>query len=201
MRPCIAAGRSRLVATWLAAVDPAALVPLPRSAALLTGGCRDLISPGTHKQRGERCLRSVQEQRRSLHGRLPSSTPARSGAWRQRGGRCDGRRGDARRGWPGCWRTAASCRCWGSVSGRCRRARPGRDGDGPGPERVIDQHVHVDEQILGWQHGRGPLQDKGLDTHLSLAEASSRQDRTGSTHITRLRRADLAEYEPFYRRR
>jgi hypothetical protein len=60
-------------------------------------------------------------------------------------------------------------------------AGPGRagDGDGPGADRVIDQHVHVDEQILGRQHGRWPLQDSRLDTHLSLAEATSRQDRTG----------------------
>jgi hypothetical protein len=67
-----------------------------------------------------------------------------------------------------------------------RRARPGRDSHSPGADRVIDQHVHIDEQILGWQHGRWPLQDNGFDTHLSLAEATSRQGRTGSTHITRL---------------
>jgi hypothetical protein len=65
------------------------------------------------------------------------------------------------------------------VGARWCRARPGRDGDGLGADRVIDQHVHVDEQILGWQHGRGPLQDKGLDTHLSLAEATSRQGHIG----------------------
>ena len=66
----------------------------------------------------------------------------------------------------------------GVAAGR-RRAWPGGEGDGPGADRVIDQHVHVDEQILGWQHGKWPLQDKGLDTHLFLAEATSRQGRTG----------------------
>jgi hypothetical protein len=73
------------------------------------------------------------------------------------------------------------------VAAARHRARPGGNGDGTGTDRVIDQHVHVDEQILGWQHGKGPLQDKGLDTHLSFAEAPSRQGPPGPTHITRLR--------------
>ena len=32
---------------------------------------------------------------------------------------------------------------------------PRRDDDGPGLDRIIDQHVDVDEQVFGWQHGGG----------------------------------------------
>jgi hypothetical protein len=60
---------------------------------------------------------------------------------------------------------------FGVGAGR-RRARPGRDGDSPGADRVIDQHIHVDEQILGWQREGWPLRDKGLRHLLSLAEAT-----------------------------
>jgi hypothetical protein len=52
------------------------------------------------------------------------------------------------------------------------RPGPGRDGDGSGGDRVIDQHVHVDEQILGGQHRGWPLRTTVLDNRLSLAEAT-----------------------------
>jgi len=64
-----------------------------------------------------------------------------------------------------------------SVTATGRRARPGRDGDGPGPERVINQHVDIDEQILGWQHGNGLCGTSVLDNRLSPAEAISRSRR------------------------
>ena len=84
----------------------------------------------------------------------------------------------------------------GVAAGR-RRARPGRNRDGPAADRVIDQHVHVDEQILGWQHGGWPLRTRDFDNLLSLAEATSRQGDAGiSTHITRLRQAPARRLEP-----
>ena len=52
-------------------------------------------------------------------------------------------------------------------------ARPGRDGNGPGSDQVVDQYVDVDEQVLGWQHGSGLCKTRDFDNLLSLAEATS----------------------------
>jgi hypothetical protein len=61
---------------------------------------------------------------------------------------------------------------FGVTAGRYR-ARTGRDGNGSGDDRVIDEHVHVDEQILGWQHGGGLCGTTVFDNRLSSAEAIS----------------------------
>src|SRR5215469_4457146 len=57
------------------------------------------------------------------------------------------------------------------------RAGTGRDRDGPRADRVINKHVNVDEQILGWQHGDGLCGTTVLDNRLSPAEATSRSRR------------------------
>ncbi len=46
------------------------------------------------------------------------------------------------------------------------------DGDGTGGNRVIDQHVDVDEQVFGWQqHDSGLCGTRVFGKRLSLAEA------------------------------
>jgi len=73
-----------------------------------------------------------------------------------------------------------------------RRTRPGRDDDRAGADRVINQHIRVDEQILGWQHRDG-LCGQGTSTITCLPQRPSHDqaDTPGLTHITRLRGADL----------
>ena len=66
----------------------------------------------------------------------------------------------------------------GVAAGRFR-PRPGRDGDGPGSDQVVDQHVDVDEQVLGWQHRGGLCETRDFDNLLSLAEATSDQGCAG----------------------
>jgi hypothetical protein len=52
------------------------------------------------------------------------------------------------------------------------RARSRRDRDDPGSYQVINQHVDVDEQVLGGQHGGRPLRWQTVfDTRMSAAEA------------------------------
>lgn len=58
-----------------------------------------------------------------------------------------------------------------------RRTRPVRDGDGPGADQVVNQHVDIDEQVHGWQHGGGLCGTRDFDYLLSLAEATSRSRR------------------------
>jgi hypothetical protein len=58
----------------------------------------------------------------------------------------------------------------GVATGGCG-AWPRRDGDGTGGNRVIDQHVDVDEQVFGWQHNSGLCGTRVFDNRLSLAEA------------------------------
>jgi hypothetical protein len=64
-----------------------------------------------------------------------------------------------------------------SVASGPRRTRPGRDRDSPGADRVIDQYIHVDEQILGRQHGRRPLRTRNFGNLSFSAEATSRSRR------------------------
>jgi len=59
------------------------------------------------------------------------------------------------------------------VSAGWRRAWPRRDGNGWGRNRVIDQDIDIDEQVLGWQHGSGLCETRDFDNRLSLAEAIS----------------------------
>jgi hypothetical protein len=60
----------------------------------------------------------------------------------------------------------------GVAAGRCG-AWPRRDGNGPGRDRVIDQDIDIDEQVLGWQHGSGLCETRHFDNRLSLAGAIS----------------------------
>ncbi len=61
----------------------------------------------------------------------------------------------------------------GVTAGRSR-SRPRRDRDNPGSHQVIDQHVDVDEQVLGRQHGGRPLRwQTDFDNRMSAAEAPS----------------------------
>ena len=82
----------------------------------------------------------------------------------------------------------------GVGTARCRPGR-GRDGDGPGADRVIDQHIHVDEQILGWQHGEGASAGQGT-RHPLVSRRGHLASRPGSTHITRLRPCGAADSTP-----
>ena len=49
-------------------------------------------------------------------------------------------------------------------------AGPGRDGNGPGLDRVIDDGMDVDEQVPSWQPG-GLCETRGFSYHVSAAEA------------------------------
>jgi len=60
----------------------------------------------------------------------------------------------------------------GIAAGR-RRAWPRRDRDEPGNDQVMDQHVDIDEQVLGRQHGDGLCGSAVFDTRLLAAEALS----------------------------
>jgi hypothetical protein len=48
---------------------------------------------------------------------------------------------------------------------------PLRDRDEPGSDQVMDQHVDVDEQVFGRQHGDGLDGSAVFDNHLLAAEA------------------------------
>ncbi len=76
----------------------------------------------------------------------------------------------------------------------CRYDGRAMDGLSPpsGPAELrgaLDQHVDIDEQVLGWQHGDRPLRDKGIWSTTCLPQRPSHDqpDTPASTHITRLR--------------
>ena len=52
-------------------------------------------------------------------------------------------------------------------------ARAGRDRDDPGSHQVMDQHVDVDEQVLGGQHGGRPLRWQRSSTPACLPQRPS----------------------------
>ena len=60
-----------------------------------------------------------------------------------------------------------------TIAAARHRPRPGRDGDGARGDRVIDHHIDVDEQVLGWQHESGLCETRVFDNRLSAAEAIS----------------------------
>ena len=66
--------------------------------------------------------------------------------------------------------TTAMVKQLGVTAGR-HRAGPRRDGDGPGRDQVIDQHIDADEQVLGRQHGGGLYGRTVFVNRLSAAEA------------------------------
>jgi hypothetical protein len=80
------------------------------------------------------------------------------------------------RGLPGAEQAfGAGPRRWPAVRHQCR-PESGLAGPGPrspGEDQVMDDHVDVDEQVFGWQHGGRPLRTRDFDNHLSSAEAVS----------------------------